>query len=286
MRKHYHKTESCAIGKAAIKSTPCWRVVLIGFLPRFSRIHHLHRVEGSACGTRSRQWNRPHIVSRRWERRRIPASDFHRPCVLASTLIGPDSQRLGLHTPQEEPARNAPKPYLVALSEILMGRSPCSNRASLVALMVLVEAMNRRDIRKHAERVFELSMKRAGHRCPKWARTPHFRAQFLKIYYKAARYNLTGFRRRQNGCGWHVDHIEPLKGKNVCGLHVPWNLHVIPSVINQAKGTLLVPEWHKRPSDVEHTRTLEEKRERRNRHHEERALRARALHNPTWDHLF
>ena len=42
---------------------------------------------------------------------------------------------------------------------------------------------------------------------------------------------------------FEVDHIIPLHGNNVSGLHVPWNLKVIFKTVNRAKSTLIVEEW-------------------------------------------
>jgi hypothetical protein len=60
---------------------------------------------------------------------------------------------------------------------------------------------------------------------PKWL-TPDQILQINSVYAEAKRLGT------EAGIPYHVDHIVPLDGKIVCGLHVPWNLRAIPAAKN------------------------------------------------------
>ena len=64
---------------------------------------------------------------------------------------------------------------------------------------------------------------------PKWLNKTHFNQ--IQIFYDSAA-ALT----KEFGIPMEVDHIVPLQGENVSGLHVPWNLQVIPEYDNLSKG--------------------------------------------------
>ena len=63
---------------------------------------------------------------------------------------------------------------------------------------------------------------------PEWLTKEH--KEQIKIEYELAAW--CSLVMKEN---YEVDHIIPLKGKTVCGLHVPWNLQVITAKDNKVK---------------------------------------------------
>lgn len=72
-------------------------------------------------------------------------------------------------------------------------------------------------------------------RAKKRSATPDWLTGSQKAHMKRT-YHLAQLMSEITGQQYHVDHIIPLRGEAVCGLHVPWNLRVIPAEINLQKG--------------------------------------------------
>ena len=71
--------------------------------------------------------------------------------------------------------------------------------------------------------------KMSGNRVPHWLTESDILA--MKCIYQVA-----AMRNANSDIRWSVDHIIPLNGKTVSGLHVPSNLQVIPLSENLSKG--------------------------------------------------
>lgn len=77
-------------------------------------------------------------------------------------------------------------------------------------------------------------------RTPRWLNREQ-KKQILEFYKESRRLQ------DETGVTYHVDHIIPLCGKTVCGLHVPWNLQVLEGKENLKKSNQLMDKYLEMP---------------------------------------
>lgn len=91
---------------------------------------------------------------------------------------------------------------------------------------------------KHMRSVYEAQYQNA-----KVKRTPKWLSEDDKWMIEEI-YDLASIRTKMFGFLWHVDHVVPIRGKTVSGLHVPENLQVIPWIENVKKSNKFSEENH------------------------------------------
>lgn len=91
---------------------------------------------------------------------------------------------------------------------------------------ILYRSANPGFSRKHTHR----------HRAAKWSASLRNANPELFDLVETEACDLAHRRESTTGIKWHLDHVVPLRGKLVCGLHVWYNWAVIPAKINIKKG--------------------------------------------------
>ena len=97
-----------------------------------------------------------------------------------------------------------------------------------------VEASRKKQLQRQKQNLHIFAANQAKRRSAKLKRTPAWLSAD-DIWFIQELYDLAQLRTRILGFAWHVDHVIPLQGQLVSGLHTPSNLQVIPGRDNIAK---------------------------------------------------
>lgn len=94
-----------------------------------------------------------------------------------------------------------------------------------------------------AKLIYNLAVERAGKNCPDWVKNdPAHVSKIMQIYKSAVINNL---KLEFGEDRWEVDHVVPLNGVEASGLHVWWNLVLLPKSVNSFKSNQVVESWSK-----------------------------------------
>lgn len=93
----------------------------------------------------------------------------------------------------------------------------------------------------HKENKAASAANKAAYRASKLNATPDWLTGTHKAHIKRT-YALATMMTETTGVPYHVDHIVPLQGKDICGLHVPWNLQALRADLNMSKSNKYDPQ--------------------------------------------
>ena len=93
-----------------------------------------------------------------------------------------------------------------------------------------------RKYREHSDKYLQTA---ADYRARKKLSTPDWLTKDDRFLIAEA-FELARRRTKETGIRWHTDHIVPLKANNACGLNVPWNVRVIPALVNWRKANKII----------------------------------------------
>ena len=114
------------------------------------------------------------------------------------------------------------------------------NKRNAEKQKLYMKTYNQLDYVKENHREYERSnlirnaIKQSNYRAKKAERTPKWDQELTQFVVEEA-HHLRGMRDRMFPFKWDVDHVIPLRGELVSGLHVWNNLQVIPASTNRSK---------------------------------------------------